>query len=616
MKKIIHLNLLLLFTLIASCMHAQNKDILIDALTDGRKITKYKGTDKDILASDFQNSDLNVYVKSEKPDFTLQVEDANGAFRQQDPLKNDDSPLQGFAHYLIPKRPGFTSDSLKLLFIVNSGSKKTEIKNSIGFKKGNAATAEKPGKKTEIPQCKLEAMKQLKYQFILLGNGDSGFCKKNDCGACYPVTERLEYDFKTNKTTYYDEKGNVVTPMPSVKVGSSVEFRIKNVNPLYYNVEISDSVVNLNKEISKLLGLLNAPPQVNGLTGTSDGAAVHATSDTCALTFSDSLGVALTEVAATLIRVQGQINDFSPYEDVLCIRKYFSGIKTSLDSGIRAYFSGKGIFSYEGFMQRVKSENIPYDDDLRKTVESVYNMLSVKQWSYVHKIPVVENVDALDIIFKIKPKDEQVALPVMNNSRVRLYTKGGFTWSVSSGIYFANGMANQQFSVRSDSDIVARANGIKDSVINRRGTLYAESDNKKSEFGFSSFFHFYPRISPGFNVSGLLGAGVTFEDKPQVRYFTGIGFLFGKETRIGLNFGGIFGRISQLSDQYTKDASGAYKPLSPAETTAGLQYKKRFIVKPFISLTYNLSFLKSSSSTVQKSDNTDASSGSKAAEKK
>lgn len=107
------------------------------------------------------------------------------------------------------------------------------------------------------------------------------------------------------------------------------------------------------------------------------------------------------------------------------------------------------------------------------------------------------------------------------------------------------------------------------------------------------------RLLPGFNISGNLGAGVSFREKPQIRYFLGLGFLFGKDNRVALNAGGIFGNISELSDQYVKDGNGTYKSLSIEEAGSDPALKKHFVARPFISLTYNLSFLKSRSDQSQ-----------------
>lgn len=367
-----------------------------------------------------------------------------------------------------------------------------------------------------------------------------------------------------------------------------------------YNVSITDSTINDHQELNSLVGLLTAGKALKGLTGNLAEVVAQSTGgDSCTVTVNDSIGIAINDLTRDLVHFYARLQELSPYYDANCLRRLIMSARTAIDSELSGKVGYMRIHGIYDLVFYLKANEDDFAKGLGTALEAAYNKVTKKHYGYFSKGTYVEDVDAIDFIFSITPKDNEAALPIVREGSVRVYTKGGFKWDVSSGLYYAFNMRDEQFAIRGDSDVVA---GV---ASNFRGELYKEENIGKGEVGFSSFLHFYPRFLPGFNVSGNIGAGVSFEEKPRIRYFSGIGFLFGKSTRIGLNLGGIFGNINELSSQYQKNASGGFEPVSFAEAGTAPAYKKRFVAKWFVSLTYNLSFIKRKSSVVQTVTNED-----------
>jgi hypothetical protein len=574
----------------------QAQKITIDELNDNMIIDSFDGGVK-ITLSYYQGNDLLLVFQKILKVSLVKVKGDNEKFIAI-PVSTQRKAIEGADQYIIAKNKGFENDTLQLQVTGLVGKVKKTINAAIILAQDGNLGNEPP----KIPACKAENLKRLNYSFIpaeiFAATRDS--CPGYTCDTCPDNRNTVTYDFANNETYYGTGLRKEKKKMISVKVDDPIVFKIKNANPELYDVAISDSSVLKFQELKGIISLLSGANAIKAANGNISEVITESTGmDTCSLNADDSIGKALNDLAKDLSRFYSRLQELSPYYDAYCLRRLIEKTRDVIDQKLADNFGYLGISSVYDLSYYLKGNADNFQEGLGEKLEDVYHKILKVHYGYLYKVPHVDNVDAIDFLFSISPKNKNAALPEVRNGRARVYTRGGLKWDVSSGLYYAFNMQNEQYSIRSDSDIIARANGTMDSVINQRGILFRETKTGKGEFGFSSFLHFYPRLSPGFNVSGIVGAGVSFQDKPQIRYFAGLGFLLGRETRIALNAGGIFGNVNELSDQYTKGTNGVYNKLSIAEAGKDPVFKKHFIIRPFISLTYNLFFIKRKSDVVQ-----------------
>lgn len=170
-----------------------------------------------------------------------------------------------------------------------------------------------------------------------------------------------------------------------------------------------------------------------------------------------------------------------------------------------------------------------------------------------------------------------------------VYVKNYFKVDISSGLFYGF-MKNHSYSIAADSSIIKSSTGA-DST--KKGNHIVSENVGSNELGFASFVHLYYKWGNDVNVSLTLGAGVNFVTTVQPRYFTGVSLLLGHDNRFCVNTGIEFGNQKLLSDQYVKDANGVYN-VTPG--TSSIVYKTQFSHALFISLSYNLPFIKSKTS--------------------
>lgn len=590
---------LFVFFLMASKMQAQL--IVIDELADSFKIEKFDDGGAISLA-DRKTQDFIIQVPNKLNVNTVKFKGDNGFV---DAIFETGAPT-GKKNYKIAKNQNYEKDVQEIQLIAAG---KIHL-NIIVLKKEPGDPAGGTTQPPPVAQCRLQNLARLNYRFIQpqVFASLSDDCNGPACKGCPDSSNAVIYDFATNKTYYGSNLMSAKRAKRSVKVGEPMEFRIRNVNPELYTVSISDSTVNRFQAMNSLIGLLSASNAIKGLSGNpSDIFAQSTGPDSCDLTADDSLTRAINSLARDLSFFNARMQELSPYYDAYCLRKLIMTVKAGIDNELNRQFGYRGIYTFYDLVYLVKINADNFKEGLAGALDDAYKKVLIIHYGYSYKVPRVANVDAIDFLFSVIPRNASAALPAVNKSSIRVHTRGGWKWDVSSGLYYAFGMQNDQFSIRTDSTIVPSASGVADSVIDRRGVLYRESKTGKGEFGFSSFIHFYPRFIPGFNISGIIGAGVSFQSTPQIRYFAGLGFLFGRDDRIGLNLGGVFGNVQELSDQYTKDASGNYRWLSAGEAGTAPVFKKHFVAKPFISLTYNLSFVKSKNDVIQAANTNTAS---------
>ncbi|WPQ63638.1 hypothetical protein SIO70_02020 [Chitinophaga sancti] len=437
-------------------------------------------------------------------------------------------------------------------------------------------------------------------KLYLIGNYGKGFLK----GYLFNGTN-LVYGAGAVGSSFTKERKIVV------KNNEPLSFEVINVNPQAFDVEITDLADRSNAESNIMLELLESGMQ-NAVTTAQNA-------EKSALPY---VPTAEDKIRVAMYLYTREMDELLLLLQSYCIYKQNDIIKYKLDARkkIDEYFVnnlGKpaGV-RFSAFLAATFPKQTDDDTKLIEAFLKDYNSLPASYYKNITQVPLVDgSYDKIAFTFSVKGKTNTPYKSVVSQKTVNAWIKGGFKVDVSTGLYYS-GLQDEKYSIRSDSTILSDRNGA-DSIVDRRSKLYKEN-NGKGEFGFASFLHFYPKIGPKFNISLNIGAGVTFSEKTRIRYLAGVGFLFGAENRLGLNVGYILGNVNKLSSQY---ANGINTKLSFAEAGKDPVYAPKFTAKPFISLTYNIPFIKKKGSGTQTVDaasggGTAAKDDAKAADKK
>jgi len=381
---------------------------------------------------------------------------------------------------------------------------------------------------------------------------------------------------------------NIVVP-----ANSSLTFEVIDVNPAVFDVQITDTAIAFNTDTNRLIGLLVSGPAGAGAQAFSSEEEKKYTP-----TVEDSIRVAAVKFIQQMESLQLSLaNSCLNFQNRIVAAKIAA--KKNIDEYFAKKFTTKSkppLQDFSSWFGQFLDGKDKEDSTLSATFLAYYNQLVGTYYKNIAQIPEVDgSYDKIRFTFDIKPKPNSPYSAPVRSKSIDAFVTGGFKIDVSSGLYYAS-FDDQKYSTRADSTTLKGSEGT-DSVVNRRGKLFAEPQSK-SEVGFVSFLHFYPKISPNFNISANIGAGVSFASTPQLRYFAGIGILLGKENRFAINAGVAFGNVNRLSNQYY-DSLHNLISISAAEVGKDLNYTKHMDIKPFISITYNLGFLHKKENTQQ-----------------
>ncbi|RYE00630.1 MAG: hypothetical protein EOP50_03435 [Sphingobacteriales bacterium] len=480
---------------------------------------------------------------------------------------NDDGPqFTDKLKYRIPKDRNYKADALVLIFTIKNKAKEFIIKTA-----QSAAASDTEHTEKEIADCKRAQLLKLHYDFNLTGLYKllSDTCGEQCHPGCPSGDNIVVYDFATNATAKENWKSK---NKKSVKVGDPLQFWIRRTNPPLYHVTIASEADNYHDETNSLLDLLKADVSKLAAVNSFNG-------DNCILVLSDSLLKAFDDMQAQLRRLR---KNLSPYTDAYCLRRHMLAARDSVDAAFARSFPITNITDYEHALAYATSDTDHFSAAMIQSITTAYAITAESNYGYYFKIPEVQDVDVVRFRFNILGRDSTLALPHVKDGSIRVRTHGGFKVDVSSGLYYAFGLFDERFAMRPDSVLPAGA-----TTYQKGNRVVPKEEDNAGEFGFSSFLHFYPRTGGKLNVSLSIGAGLNFSDKPRPRYFSGISFLFGQESRMGLTFGYVFGNVDRLSRRYT-ESNGVYDLVPESETT--VQYRKVFQGRGFLSLTYSLPF--------------------------
>ncbi|MGG9962060.1 hypothetical protein [Ferruginibacter sp. SUN106] len=515
-----------------------------------------------------------------------------------------------------------------------SDTAKQKIQLIMVAKSINAAT-NPPGKNPTGPSL-AELVAKIKID-LKIQSPPAGNCCEDDLNPCNCnigkgnddinslVTNKIIYLANKNLTVYYDGGGraNIIgkksytkelykkyffntrkfeTSIPKVssKVlfkrhitvpsGSPLSLEIVNINPTAFKVEISDTATSFNLETDNLIDFLDLGNKLaanaSQVGGTEEKAYIPNRIDS---------------IRVALYRITEELNVFFRNASNACIYQHYALIqskinaKKAIDIFMENNFGKASFESLNNFM-RNNLDSTKLDTTLLTAVNKLYNELPAAFYPLASYIPEVSgNFDRVTFRFNILARENTPYISLVKAKEINTYPVGGFKVDISSGLYYSPELANEDYSIRADSNVVKSSTGA-DSTTRRGNKLYRENSEKKGEFGFASYLHFYPKISPDFNVSATIGAGVNFKEKPQIRYFLGASVLLGRENRLAITGGWIFGNVNQLSNQY--DSISKHDYWLPGSETS-VTYKKSFVSKPFIGISYNIPFIKKKKNTEQ-----------------
>ncbi len=411
-----------------------------------------------------------------------------------------------------------------------------------------------------------------------------------------PVINGSERDparFRRNRIVYsvypqysytYNQRGKIRqgwfrgNPL-RVTAGYPVTLEIRNFNRDLFTVTATPSTTSYNVDIPNLLSLLTTPSMTNIMGDEGEEQPATALTPTEKARVAAVLALEQMSAFLNLLDNSSCINISNQYAE------YKKQARAAVDNWFGNILNGGTSANALAFTAGQLDIN-KVDSDLYKAFKKAYERLESRQFRYVINLPTVDG-QADKIIYKLDIKNAKDGLPyIVPNQELVAYTVGGFKIDFSSGIYYA-GFRDPRFSIRRDSTVVKGFKGNDSTVIDRRAALTNEGE-RVGEFGFSSFIHFYPKMSPGFSLGGSIGAGLTFtegKEKAVVRYFGGISALIGTQNRIAVTAGAAMGFVNELSKQYTQTA-GVYDALPFSATD--VSYVRKFQAKGFVSFTYNL----------------------------
>lgn len=439
------------------------------------------------------------------------------------------------------------------------------------------------------------------------GNNQVIYDAKSGLTYFVPANENINYvacndkmsDGTTNRADYrVPFKKKIV-----VNAGEPLVYIVENVNPLIYNLELSDSAFLTNNQSTGLLESLllqkseNAFTSGTGIQGGDDSKQSQADAESYL-----KVKAGLLVVRAEMQKMLEYYRRCSPYL-FNCIRvskkmalNKINGFPKQLDEPFKS-------IEFLPVVDLVLNQETE-DSTLNHEIKALYSEFIMANYKIAYRYPQVPEQDMLNFKLSIiaKPNSPYPSLlnVQMKHPTQTAYVKNFFKVDVSSGLYMGF-MKDQTYTLRDTVAVLRNFENTADSTARVKRII--KQDDGKIEIGFASYLHLYYKVSTWFNPSLTLGAGISFDKTVRPRYFTGVSLLLGNNNRLCINGGIMWGNYEDISEQYVHK-NGVYDLVKYSET---INYATRFKHTGFISVSYNLPFLKRTSATEAKpKDNTAA----------
>lgn len=393
---------------------------------------------------------------------------------------------------------------------------------------------------------------------------------------CVYQGNALEYDLASNALDYknrtiWQKKYKFTRGRPFV--GKPFTFAVRNVNPFRDSVIISSTTQNYNTDVPELFTKAFFSP------GKTVGASPNE-----AKILADVL--AMGEQIET---IKTALKNSKECENICQI------IQQTKDA-IEKHFTT--VYQFDPSKEelvvfladQLQKINPTFKEKVSTIINDYRNFYNSRD--YVdYNIIQVENVDEYIFTLSVVPKSGAQLYRIVDKQPVSARTVGGVKFDFSSGL-FVTGLTDQRFTLRPDSSVIQNSFGGDSIVYNRRNEIILQSDDKKVDFGVSAMMHFYPRITPSFNLGLSLGAGLSIGPDPAIRYLGGGSLFIGKSGRLILTYGCAAGYVDELADGYQ---NVQFTSLSDKKAMT----KKSFKTRGFWAFTFNIPLFKSKVNTAE-----------------
>lgn len=439
--------------------------------------------------------------------------------------------------------------------------------------KDSAAKADADGKKEWSKEELLALAKKQGFTIslddLLPTNTDPCCMDKTEDKCC--DENIIRYDARCNKiTTNVRTFKNNRWPL-RVNAGDGLRFRVINLNPDAYKVEIDDTAEAYFQETTALLDKFFA--------GTTGGDAVSLGKDDPGNILRGGLLMLVENLYAFERRLQ-----------YACLGQHYDLIAAKIEARKRVDIFlerlGKAPAQFPEQFMMSQLDLTTNDSSLYQAVKKLYNQLPATYYNLESLYPEVpRNKDVIRYKFNIKARSNTPYVDKVVGKEIKVYIVHNWKVDVSSGFYYTPGLTAMNYASL-DTTRTYTGSGGADSVV--KGKRLIKDKHTNGEFGFNSLIHYSYKFTPSFAMGFHLGAGVNLNDEVTPRYFGGFSALLGNERgRLGFNAGVVLGNVKEISSKYESgvDNAGAFIGANEEAT-----YVKRLQASFYVGLSYNLPF--------------------------
>lgn len=400
------------------------------------------------------------------------------------------------------------------------------------------------------------------------------------CQPCDANGRANIYDFSTNTISENSHQG---WPKKWPKVNDPYQFIVKNINPFRDSVIIGSETANYNTDM----------PDLFTKAFFSSVAAVGSDPQEAEI---------LSDVFALEEQIDVIMNSLKQAKECDAICGFIQKTKDATENHFTSIYqfdaTKKDLVTF--ISDRLQGINEAYKDKVAKALLKYKTFINSRNY-YTYYIPRVQNVDAYVFNLTIIPKKDAQLPAIVDNQPITVPTLGGWKFDFSTGL-FLTGLRDQHYNLVPDSSVIKDINGGDSLVFNRSNRIVQQMDDKGVDFGVSALMHIYSRISPGFNISATIGAGLSIGPNPSIRYLGGGSLLFGRNGRLVLTYGCAAGFVERLADPFQNGQNISINDKS-------LITKKVFKTGSFMSLSFSIPLFKSKvktgEATADKGDTSD-----------
>ncbi len=367
-----------------------------------------------------------------------------------------------------------------------------------------------------------------------------------------------------------------LTPKKNVKI------KIVNINKFMYNVAVADTVINFSSEPSELFNKLFIGN--DALLGS-----LISTFSEKTIAESNYKGIeAIREEVNCFVKDYNWLNNkaLEAYDPCFSFPCCYKIEYTELANKL-ARIKGKAIELKAQLIKEnidqseinVLIENLPSDQELKKIIVFLRNMVAQNQVHTADYIPLNGNI--LDLKISITPKDSIFKYFSIPEYKIKpILIQIPIIWkpfaSFSSGSFFALGkyLQNKTYSWQ---PII-----INNNIVDSSRYALVESGYTLPPIGFCAFGNIEWKVSRSFGIGASVGVGLTIEKSPRLAYLAGASLFFGDLHQFAITGGIAAMQVNKLTNSFQTISENKivydYKP--------SIEYYKELKFGGFVSVAY------------------------------